>query len=192
MTDTAAPATASSTTPKKVTKKTTKVAKPADHPKYSDMVAKAITDLKDRKGSSSQAIKKYIVSHFKLEEKIVGKHVRLALQRGISSGQLNQVKGTGANGSFKLMEATKPKKEAKEPKSPKKTTPMKKPAAAKKLVSKSPKKAAKKTSTVTAAKKTPTKSPKKSVKKAAKSPAKKPVAKKATKKPAAKKTAAKK
>ncbi|KAF2355785.1 Linker histone H1/H5 domain H15 [Trinorchestia longiramus] len=176
---------------KKAAKKSPKVAKPVEHPKYSEMVAAAVATLKDRKGSSAQAIKKYIAANYKVDEKSIGTYVRSALKRGLSSGQLTQVKGSGANGSFKLAEPAKPKKE-KAAKSPKKTTPKK--AAAKKPA-KSPAKKVAKTSTKKAAKspakKTPTKSPKKAAKKAAKSPAKKPVAKKA-KKPAAKKATTKK
>ena len=167
---------------KKVVKKTTKPKKPATHPKYSEMIAAAITSLKDRTGSSGQAIKKYIAANYKVEEKSVGPQVRLALKRGVASGLLKQVKGNGASGSFKLAEkAAKPKKAATK-------KPAAKKPAAKKAAAKSPKKAAKKTTTKkTAAKKV--KTPKKSTKKPAKSPAaKKPKAKK-TKKPAAKKAA---
>lgn len=178
---------AAAAAPKKApaAKKASKPAKPAEHPKYSEMVAAAVAALKERKGSSMQAIKKYIISHYKVEEKSVGPHLRSALKRGVSSGQLNQVKGTGASGSFKLSEtakAVKPKE--KEAKSPKKAATPKK-AAAKKVIKSPAKKVAKKPS----ARKTPTKSPKQAAKKAAKSPAKKPVAKKAAKKPAAKKAA---
>ena len=169
MADTAAPK-------KSAAKKATKPKKPAAHPKYSEMVVAAITALKDRTGSSGVAIKKYIIANYKVDEKSVSSFVRNALRKGVASGALKQVKGTGATGSFKVGEkAAKPKKAAKKP-------------AAKKSA-KSPKKAAKKTATKKPAAK---KTPKKSAKKAAKSPAKakKPAAKKA-KKPA-KKTAAKK
>jgi len=179
---------------KKTTKKVTKTVKPAEHPPFGEMVMTAVRELKDRKGSSAQAIKKYVLTNFKVEEKSVSTYVRSAIKKSVSSGQLTQTKGTGANGSFKLGEVAKAKKATKSPakkaaKSPaKKVTKTKSPA---KKATKSPAKKVAKTTT----KKTPTKSPKKSVKKATKSPkspAKKPVAKKATKKPAAKKPAAKK
>ena len=51
MADTASPA-------KKVKKAAPK--KPADHPKYIDMITAAISALKERTGSSRQAIVKYI------------------------------------------------------------------------------------------------------------------------------------
>ena len=51
MSDAASPA------KKKAEKKPAK--KPADHPKYSEMIAAAIGALKERSGSSRQAIVKY-------------------------------------------------------------------------------------------------------------------------------------
>jgi hypothetical protein len=162
---------------KKVAKK---AAAPADHPKYSAMIKAAIGALKERNGSSSQAIKKYIIANFK-----VGTNASIVVNRTIKGmvkkGAVVQTKGTGASGSFKLA----PKAEK---------APLKK-AAPKKAASKAP--AAKKPKVAKAkpAAKA-TKSPKKPAVKKPKSPkkAKKAVVKKpATKKtPVAKKTAAKK
>ncbi|KAK3871803.1 hypothetical protein Pcinc_023075 [Petrolisthes cinctipes] len=161
-------------------KKATK--KPASHPKYSVMIAAAISGLKERNGSSRQAIQKYIVSQYKVDDKSVGTQLKLALKRGVASSVLKQVKGAGASGSFRI---NKPSTEA-----PKKAA-VKKPAAKKKAAPKKPaaKKAVKKPAAKKAVKKP---APKKVVKKpapkkAAKKPAKKPAAKKAAKKPAAKK-----
>ncbi|KAF2351595.1 Linker histone H1/H5 domain H15 [Trinorchestia longiramus] len=170
MADTAAAAAPASTKKAAKAKKPAAAKKVATHPKYTEMITAAITSLKDRKGSSGQAIRKYILATYKIDEKAVGPHLRLALKRGVTSGAFKQVKGTGASGSFKLPEkVAKPKKAPveKKAKSPKKVKKTVKPAAAKKT-------------------------PKKSVKKAAKSPAtKKPKAKK-VKKPAAKKATPKK
>merc|ERR1712050_348750 len=139
--------------------------KPAEHPKYIEMISSAITALKERSGSSRQAIVKYIKAHYKVGDN-VGTHVKLALKRGVVSGLLSQVKGAGASGSFKLVKKAEQKKKAKKPAG-------KKPAAKKPAAKKAGKKPAKK-----AAKKTPKK----------KGAAKKPAAKKpAAKKPAAKK-----
>ena len=41
-------------------KKVAKAKKPAAQPKFSEMIAAAITALKDRKGSSAAAIKKFL------------------------------------------------------------------------------------------------------------------------------------
>ena len=142
---------------------------PAAHPKYSEMVAAAVGALKERSGSSRQAILKYISTNYKVGDG-ANTHVKLALKRGVTGGALKQVKGTGASGSFKLAE---------KPKAPKKKPAAKK--AKKPAAKKAKKPAAKKTPKKTAKKSTPKKKP----------AAKKPAAKKA-KKPAAKKPAAKK
>merc|ERR1712086_68903 len=144
---------------------------PAAHPKYSVMIATAITTLKDRTGSSRQAILKSIVANNKVDAAKAAVQVRLALKRGVAKGALKMARASGKGaGSYKVVKVEKPKKvkKAKKPKAKKvkKVQKAKKPAAKK---AKKPKKAAKKPA------------------------AKKPAAKKpAAKKPAAKKTAPKK
>lgn len=158
--------------------------KPADHPKYIDMISAAITSLKERTGSSRQAIVKYIKANYKVGDN-ADTHIKMALKRGVTSAVLVQAKGAGASGSFKVKKVEAPKKVAK-----------KKPAAAKKPAAKKP--AAKKPAAKKAAKKTATPKKKAAAKKAAKKPAakkpvaKKPAAKKATKKTPKKKAGAKK
>merc|ERR1712123_133039 len=148
---------------------------PAAHPKYSVMIATAITALKSRTGSSRQAILKYIVANNKVDAAKAAVQVRLALKRGVVKGALKMARASGKGaGSYKVVKVEKPKKvkKAKKPKAKKvkKVKKAKKPAAKK---AKKPKKAAKKP--------------------AAKKPAaKKPAAKPAAKKPAAKKAAPKK
>ncbi|EDO35464.1 predicted protein, partial [Nematostella vectensis] len=75
--------------------------KPAEHPKYSEMIAAAISSLKDRNGSSRQAIEKYIKANYKVGES-VGVHLKMALKRAVAGGSILQTKGVGASGSFKL------------------------------------------------------------------------------------------
>lgn len=151
--------------------------KPADHPKYIEMIQAAIAALKERSGSSRQAILKYISANYKVSDK-AAVHVKLALKAGVTSGALKQVKGTGASGSFKLAEKPKVKKVAAKKPAAKKPA-AKKPAAKKAAKKATPKKkvAAKK---ATPKKKTPAK--KAAKKPAKKASAKKPVAKKAVKK----------
>lgn len=180
--------------PVKKAKAAAKPKKPATHPKYSEMIKAAVTSLKERGGSSRQAILKYIVKNFNVgaDEKTVNAHLKLALRAGVTKGTLKQSKGTGASGSFRMGEikAEKPKKAkkpkaakpAKKAKTPKK--PAKKPTAKK---AKSPKKTKAAKPAKPAAKKA--KTPKKSAKPAAKTAAKK--AKTPKKKPAAKKVAKK-
>ena len=166
MADTAAAAVVTKSPKKKVTKPKA----PAAHPKYNEMVNTAISTLKERGGSSRQAILKYILANFTVgaDAKLVNKRVKVALRSGVTSDALKQSKGTGATGSFRLgvvpkvakpKKATKPKaaaakpKKAKSPKkakTPKKATGEKKTAKPKKV--KTPKKAAvkpKKTKTPT-------------------------------------------
>merc|ERR1712183_657462 len=146
MADAAAPA-------KKAAKAKKPAAKPT-HPAYAVMVAAAVKALKERTGSSRQAILKYILANYKVgDEKKAGLRLKLALKKGVLSGALKQVKGAGASGSFKLAKEEKVKK-----------APAKKPAAKKAAVKKP------------AAKKAAAKKP------AAKKVAKKPAAKKAAKK----------
>ena len=149
--------------------------KPPEHPKYSVMVVAAVTVKKERNGSSRQAITKYIKANYKVGEN-AGVHIKQALKRGVASGELLQVKGVGASGSFKVakkVEVKKPAvKKAAAKKAPAKKTPTKKAPAkksGKKKASKSPKR------TKSAGK---TKKPSKAPKKAAKSPKSKTPAKK--------------
>jgi histone H1/5 len=192
----AAPAPKAVKTPKK--KAAAKPKKPADHPKYSEMLKDAIAGLKERGGSSRQAILKYIMANFKVEkdEKQVNAHLKMALRAGAKNASLKQTKGTGASGSFRIGEVkkaakpkkvTKPKaakpKKATKPKAKKAGTPKKAAAKPKKAVAKPKKVAAK------PAKKVAAKPAKKVAAKPAKKAAAKP-AKKAAAKP--KKAAAKK
>ena len=166
--------------------------KPAEHPKYIDMITAAIVALKERTGSSRQAIVKYIKANYKVGDN-ADVHVKMALKRGVASGALTQPKGTGASGSFKVVKKAEPKKKpaakkpaAKKPaakKTAKKSTPKKKPAA-KKAKTTTPKKK-------TATKKKPASAKKPAAKKATKKPAKKPATKKPAKKTPKKKTAKK-
>lgn len=148
--------------------------KVADHPKYVDMIAAAIGSLKERSGSSRQAILKYVTANYKVGDS-ASTHVKLALKRAVVAGQLKQVKGAGASGSFKLAEKPKP--------------PKKKPAAKKPATKKAKKPAAKKPA---AKKATPKKAKKPAAKKATPKKAKKPAAKKPAAKKSAKKAAPKK
>jgi hypothetical protein len=148
-------------TPKKKAPAGSKAAKkPSDHPKYSEMVHQALASLKERGGSSRQAILKYIMKNFKVgnDENVVNTHLKMSLRAGLKNASLKQSKGTGAAGSFRLgEEAKKPKKAA--AKKPKKAAAAKKPKKA--AGAKSPKKMAKKT---TAAKKPKTDKPAKKAK----------------------------
>ena len=61
--------------------------KPAAHPKYSDMVGKTIAALKERGGSSRQAILKYIMANFNVgkDAKTVNVHLKLSPRAGVNN-----------------------------------------------------------------------------------------------------------
>jgi len=117
-------------------------AKPApSHPPYVEMIKAAISSLKERTGSSVQAITKYVEANYKLPDNFK-KVLSNQLKKLAAEGKLVKVKA-----SYKLGDALK-----KAPKKPK----AKKAKAAKKPAAKKPKKAAKKP----AAKKPKAKKPK--------------------------------
>merc|ERR1712029_1313735 len=167
----AAPAPASPV--KKAAKpKAAKPKAPAAHPTYKDMAIGAITGLKDRSGSSRQAILKYVMANYKVgtDASKVSRQLQLALKKAVAGGALKAAAPAGRKGAGSYRLGEKPKAE-------KKKKPAKKPAAKKAPAKKkSPMKAAAKKP---AAKKSPAKkaaSPKKAP--AKKSPKKAAKAKK--------------
>lgn len=166
------------------------------HPKVSEMVNAAISTLKERGGSSVQAIKKYIAANYKVDAEKLSPFIKKYLKSAVVNGGLVQTKGKGATGSFRIggsstgskekkAPAKKPKKaataKASKPKKAKVTTP-KKVAKPKKAAVQKPKKSL-----------TPKKAKPAAAKKAAKPKAAKPAASKAKKpKASPKKAAAKK
>ena len=72
------------------------------HPPTSEMVTNAIKGLKERGGSSLQAIKKYIAANYKVDAEKVAPFIKKYLKSAVISGTLVQTKGKGASGSFKL------------------------------------------------------------------------------------------
>ena len=65
--------------------------KPSSHPKYSEMIAMAITALKERNGSSRQAILKYILASFEVNGNGVQARVNSTLKKMIENEELIQV-----------------------------------------------------------------------------------------------------
>ena len=83
-----------------------KPAKAPEHPKYSEMISQAIATLKERNGSSRQAIIKYIRANFKVGDNAdnpIKKNIKLMVQ----NASLIQAKGSGASGSFKCLNLLK-------------------------------------------------------------------------------------
>merc|ERR1719273_1173190 len=86
------------------------------------MVKAAIEGLKERKGSSLVAIKKYIATNYKIDPSKHSHFIKKALTSGVEKKTIVQTKGNGASGSFKLAkdEVKKPVKKAVKAKTPKK------------------------------------------------------------------------
>merc|ERR1712025_684912 len=84
-------------------------AKPT-HPPTAAMVMAAVKALKDAKGSSLPAIKKYIAANYKVDIVKVAPFIRKALVKLVTAKKLIQAKGKGASGSFKLNKAVKEEK----------------------------------------------------------------------------------
>ena len=143
---------------------------------YREMIAGAITGLKEKTGSSRQAINGYIVANYEVPQEKARGYILSSLKKGVSEGAFKSAKASGKGaGKYKLV-AVAPKKKSLKAKAAKKPAAKK----VKKVAAKKSKKPVAKKSLAKAAKK-----PK------AKKAAKKPVAKKA-KKPLAKKSASKK
>merc|ERR1712168_568328 len=97
-------------------KKAAKPKAPAAHPKYSVMIAAAITALKSRTGSSRQAIIKYVIANYKVDAAKAPVQIRMALKRGVAKNALKLAKESGKGaGCYKLVKVKKPKKAAKKP-----------------------------------------------------------------------------
>lgn len=72
------------------------------HPKFLDMTREALKALNERNGSSRQAILKYIINFYNLDSKLANSRLKLALKTGVKNGNLKQLSGVGASGSFKV------------------------------------------------------------------------------------------
>merc|ERR1711970_1099396 len=124
--------------PRTPAKKAKKAA--ASHPPYATMVQEAIKDLKDRTGSSTVAIAKWVESKYTLPDTFK-KSLSTALKKMTEDGKLVKVKA-----SYKLGAALKaaPKKKVVKKKPAAKKVVKKTTATKKKVVKKKPKKVVKK------------------------------------------------
>merc|ERR1712020_168216 len=126
--------------------KAKKAAKPKaapTHPKTTVMILAAVKALKDRKGSSLAAIKKYIAANYKCDTVKLAPFIKKGVKSLVEKKALVQTKGKGASGSFKAAAVEAKPKKAKKPKAAKKPKKAKSPKkAAKPKKAKTPKKAA--------------------------------------------------
>ncbi|XP_033634165.1 histone H1.1, embryonic-like [Asterias rubens] len=154
------------------------------HPPAIKMVVAAIVALKEKNGSSSQAIRKYIKDTFQVDMDRQAVFIRKALNTGVQKGVLIQTKGKGASGSFKLDPAKdKAKEQAEKVKERAKAKKEKDQAKKAEMKAKKAEKAAAKKEKAKKTKITKKKTPKKIVKK---TPTKKVAAKKTAAKPSKK------
>ncbi|XP_013802659.1 histone H1.01-like, partial [Apteryx mantelli] len=160
-----APAKAATKKPKKAAGGS-KARKPSG-PSITELITKAMSASKERKGLSLAVLKKALAAGGYDVEKN-NSRIKLGLKSLVSKGTLVQTKGTGASSSFKLNKKPGEMKE----KAPKKRTAATKP---KKLAAKKPASAAKKPKKAVAVKKSPKKAKKPAAtaaKKSSKSPKK--------------------
>merc|ERR1712117_192227 len=114
---------------------------PAAHPPYAAMIKAAVKALGDKKGSSRQAILKYICANYKVDAAKAPSRVRISLKKLVDSKALVAAAAAGKKGAAKKA-AKKPaakKPAAKKPKAAKKPA-AKKPAAKKPAKKAAPKK----------------------------------------------------
>ncbi|KAJ5816830.1 Histone H1 [Penicillium robsamsonii] len=128
--------------PKKVTSASKKAA-PPPHTSYRDMIKDAIISLKERNGSSRQAIKKYVQSNNKINvtsQSVFDSQFNKAIKTGVEKNEFTQPKGP--SGPLKLAKKDAPVKAAPKPAAAK---PVAKPAAKPAAKKAAPKKAVAKT-----------------------------------------------
>merc|ERR1712128_336314 len=107
--------------------KAKKAAKPkvaAAHPPYATMIAAAIKGLGDKKGSSRQAILKYVVANNKVDAPKAAVRVRLALKKKIVAKKVVAAAAAGKKGAGSYKLAAVVAKKAKKVKKPKAKKPM--------------------------------------------------------------------
>ncbi|CAI7647088.1 unnamed protein product [Penicillium crustosum] len=102
--------------PKKVTSAPKKVAPAVPHTSYRDMIKDAIISLKERNGSSRQAIKKYVQSNNKINvtsQSVFDSQFNKAIKAGVEKNEFTQPKGP--SGPLKLAKKEAPVKAAPKP-----------------------------------------------------------------------------
>ncbi|KAK5964774.1 H15 domain-containing protein [Trichostrongylus colubriformis] len=82
------------------------------HPTYLTMIKGAVLALNESKGASKGAILKYLAQHYQLGENLpkINTHLCTALKKATNEGKIEQTKGHGASGSFKMGASSSKKK----------------------------------------------------------------------------------
>ncbi|CAH2245571.1 histone H1, orphon-like [Pararge aegeria] len=88
-----------------------------------EMINKALSESRSRKGLSLYAIKKYMQDNYGVDTEKIKYLIKKNIKESVEAGFIIQTKGIGASGSFRLAPGSKqPKKPTKRPKKPKETT----------------------------------------------------------------------
>ncbi|XP_058465483.1 histone H1A, sperm-like [Malaya genurostris] len=82
-----------------------KVKRNLDTPPVHDMIVEALDVLRDRKGTTLPAIKRYMEENFKVDSTKLSPFIRRALVNGVNDGHIIRTRGTGAMGRFKVKTA---------------------------------------------------------------------------------------
>merc|ERR1711962_1408383 len=82
--------------------------KPAAHPPYAAMITAAIKGLGDKKGSSRQAILKYVIANNKVDAAKAGVRVKLALKKMVAAKKIVAAKKAAKPKAAKKPAAKKP------------------------------------------------------------------------------------
>ncbi|KAI8971123.1 linker histone H1 and H5 family-domain-containing protein [Pilobolus umbonatus] len=116
--------TTAATTKTESPNKTAASKKPVEHPPYEKMIVDAILALKERKGSSRPALKKYILANYSVT---AGSHFDSQISNAIKRGAAKKLFSLpkGLSGTIKLV---KPEKKSTEKKAVEKKATEKKPA----------------------------------------------------------------
>ena len=75
--------------------------KSSDHPTYAKMISSAILTLKDKTGSSRQAIAKFVCANYKVDAAKAAAPLNRALKKGVEDGVCKMAKQSG-EGRWKL------------------------------------------------------------------------------------------
>jgi len=110
------PSSEAPSSPKKKVPKALVKPKKSLHPKYEDMIIKAISHFHTRGGSSVSAITKYILSNYEVPKEHLKTQLRLGLKRAIEKNLLQKIKASykisdGAKGKMNKDTKLKEKKE---------------------------------------------------------------------------------
>ena len=80
----------------------------SNKPTYLEMVLECIRAQDSKKGTSKQAIVKYLVEHYLVDKEASKNHLNSAINAGVKNNDLKQLTGHGASGSFTLGENHRP------------------------------------------------------------------------------------